>query len=121
MTERFRAPERAASYLCTGLIHDFPDSEAEIIFLSSAKSRRVQCEVKKIGHVLEDFCKDFPKCSVDYFPQNVYGVVAEIRCHGDRQHERKKTHGLKEDRRHRDQPVVIVMLNDSNGKFTETA
>lgn len=119
MTERFREPDRAVSYLSTGLQHDFPGAMAEIILVSKARSRRMICCVDDARPVLESFCKNFRRVSLDYFPDNVYGVVAEIRSHGDgnegdggRRHHKHHEH--------KERPFIIVVLQDMSPK-AETA
>lgn len=115
MTERFREPDRAVSYLSTGLRHDFPGATAEIILVSKARSRRTVCSVDEARPVLEGFCKNFRHVSLDYFPGNVYGVVAEIRSHGDGsesdgERRRHKHHEQKE------RPSIIVVVQDLPAK-----
>lgn len=115
MTERFREPDRAISYLSTGLRHDFPGATAEIILVSKARSRRMLCCVDEARPVLESFCKNFRNVSLDYFPGNVYGVVAEIRSHGDGSDSDGDRHRHKR-HEHKERPFIIVVLQDLPAK-----
>ena len=111
MTERFREPEWAVSYLSSGLNNDFPNTTAQIILVSEAHSRRVACPVTEIEQVLREFCHEFPRLSVDYFPRNRDGVVAEIRCHGaardDGQSRKDKHH---HDHQHKHHPIIVIVV-----------
>lgn len=118
MTERFRHAELAANYLASGLEEDFPDATIEVLFLSRENSRLAKCPVKEAGRVLRGFLRYFPKASVDYFPDNRYGVVAEVRCHGDLQvdadeaAENPELLRLKPDRHHHgERPMIVVVVN----------
>lgn len=110
MSEKFRESERAAAYLADGLNHDFPDAVAEVIQVSRQRPRCVKCPVWDIGPVLQRMCADFPMASVDYHPENPYGFVAEIRCHGE-----KKSHAMFR-RQQKDRPRIIVLLTRINGR-----
>lgn len=104
MHERFSESARAASYVTTGLMADYPDATAEVIQVVKNKPRHATCETREIGPVLESMCKSFPMASVDYHPDNPYGFVAEIRCYGET--------GLRTAFRPRqqDSPRVIILL-----------
>ena len=84
MQEKFDDPAKAANYVAEGLAKDYPDAVAEIIQVVRNHLRRVTCRVQEIGPILERACKGFPLASVEYHPDNPYGFVAEIRCHGER-------------------------------------
>lgn len=84
MHEKFRDSDKAASYVASGLRNDFPDATAEVIQILKTRPRKTHCEVSEIGPVLQRMCKKFPMASVEYHPENPYGFVAEIRCHGER-------------------------------------
>lgn len=113
MTERFREPDRAVSFVSTGLLHDFPSGRAEVILLSRAKSRRILCSMSEVNGVLRGFCKDFHRASVDYFPGNPDGVVAEIRAHSDgTEVSSERNHGKKT--KHKERPLVIVVVQPSD-------
>ncbi len=83
MYEKFNDPEKAVSYLTSGLIHDFPDAQAEVIWFYNHRARHEDCDVAHITPVLERMCGKFPKASVEYRPEHPYGYVAEIQCHGE--------------------------------------
>lgn len=83
MYEKFSDPEKAVSYLTTGLLHDFPDAEAEVIWFHNHRARQHACSVSHITTVLSQMCAKFPKASVEYRPEHPYGYVAEIQCHGE--------------------------------------
>lgn len=115
MTERFRKAEKGAEYLAQSLERDFPDADLEVLMLMKARSRRVKCEVAKVATVLQTLCKDFPRASVDYYPSNPYGVVAEIRCHGDMA--RSDSSSGRSGRR--DRPLIVVILEKMGGEEVE--
>ncbi len=110
MLEKFREPDKAASYVSSGLMHDFPDATAEVIHVLRGKPRRTVCEVKDIAPVLLKMCKGFPMASVEYHPSNPYGFVAEIRCHGE-------TGKITTFRRHKEgRPRILVLLTKVAGQ-----
>lgn len=110
MLEKFREADKAASYVSTGLMHDFPDATAEVIRVFRNRPRRKQCAVKEIAPILLAMCKGFPMASVEYHPDNPYGFVAEIRCHGEQGRSTVF-------RRHKDdRPRVLVLLTQIEGK-----
>ena len=81
MTESFREASKAASYVTSGLTHDFPDATAEVV-RTGHKPRSRECEVSYIQTVLDEMCRGFGPCFVEYHPSNAYGFVAEIRSGG---------------------------------------
>lgn len=106
MHEKFRDSDKAASYVTSGLTSDFPDAQAEVIQVLRNRPRRVSIDIAHIGPVLQRMCRKFPMASVDYHPENPYGFVAEIRCHGEQGHQTTF-------RRHKDKegrPRIIVLL-----------
>ena len=110
MYARFSDPEKAASYLASGLQKDFPGAVAEITFSSGHHARTATCEVGHIGPVLQQMCRRFPLASVDYHPENRYGFVGEIRCHGENK-------GTTVFQRHDAlRPRVVVMLTQVEGR-----
>ena len=109
MREKFRDADKAASYLSTGLIKDFPDAVAEVIHVVRNRPKRTTCEVSEIGPVLQAMCKDFPMASVDYHPQNPYGFVAEVKSHGEKSQSAFTKHK-------RDRSRIIVLLTRVSGQ-----
>ena len=108
--ERFREPDNAAAYVASGLMHDFPNATVEVIQYYRKRSRRIGCKTSEIGPVLSRMCKPFPMASVEYHPENKYGFVAEIRCHGERG-------GETTFRRHtKERPRVLVLLTEVDGE-----
>jgi len=83
MYARFNDPEKAAAYLASGLQKDFPDATAEVTFSAGRRHQSTTCDITHIGPVLQQMCRRFPLASVDYHPENRYGFVGEIRCHGE--------------------------------------
>ena len=76
---------------------------AEVIQVVRNHPRTVTCSTQEIAPILERACRNFPLASVEYHPDNPYGFVAEIRCHGER--------GTTIFERHkRDRPRVLVLL-----------
>ncbi len=84
MREKFRESDKAASYVSSGLLSQFPSATAEVIHVTRNRPRRVTCEIREIGPVLQRMCRHFPMTAVEYHPDNAYGFVAEIECHGER-------------------------------------
>ncbi|MDK1020945.1 MAG: hypothetical protein QGD90_04850 [Candidatus Hydrogenedentes bacterium] len=80
MTESFREPGKAASYVSSGLSHDFPDATVEIIRLAGHGRKQRVCETKDIDEVLKEMCRGSGPSRVDYHPNNAYGFVAQIDC-----------------------------------------
>ena len=110
MVEKFREADKAANYVTTGLMHDFPEATVEVIQVFKNRSRRATCATKDVGAILQRMCKRFPMASVEYHPENPYGFVAEIRCHGE-------LGGGTSFRRHtKERPRILVMLMLVNGK-----
>ena len=110
MFERFNESAKAAEFVAAGLRNDFPDALAEVIQVIKNRPRRVSCTVAEIEALLLSACKGFPKASVDYHPENPYGFVAEIRCHGER------SRSTKFERHKRERPRVLVLLTRVAGK-----
>ena len=110
MQEKFDNPGDAASYVAEGLAKDYPDAVAEIIQVVRNHPRTVTCRVEEIFPVLERACRDFPLASVEYHPDNPYGFVAEIRCHGE------QGPNTTFERHKRDRPRVLVLLTQVGGK-----
>ena len=110
MQEKFDDPAKAANYVAEGLAKDYPDAVAEIIQVVRNHPRRVTCRTQEIGPILERACKGFPLASVEYHPENPYGFVAELRCHGER------GKGTTFERHKRDRPRVLVLLTQVGGK-----
>lgn len=79
MTENFREPGKAASYVSSGLSHDFPDATMEVIRVAKRGRKQRICETKDIDQVLNEMCRGFGPSKVDYHPNNTYGFVAEIK------------------------------------------
>lgn len=111
MHEKFRESSKAANYVTAGLLHDFPDATAEVIQVSKSRSRVRKCKVSEIGPILEQMCRPFPNASVHYHPDNSYGFVAEIHCHGERGKSTKFG-----SRHSHTRPRVIVLLREIKGK-----
>lgn len=104
MQEKFDNPAQAASYVAEGLVKDYPDAVAEIIQVVRNHPSTVTCTVQEIAPILEHACKDFPLASVEYHPDNPYGFVAEIRCHGE------LGPNTRFQRHKRDRPRILVLL-----------
>ena len=110
MYQTFNDSAKAVDYVATGLARDFPDATAEVIQVVNNRPRRVSCKISEVEALLQQACKGFPKASVEYHPENAYGFVAEIRCHGERS--RSTTF----ERHKRDRPRVPVLLTRVAGK-----
>jgi len=69
--------------------------------------------MSEVNGVLRGLCKDFHRASVDYFPTNPDGVVAEIRAHSDGgEVHAERDHGKKN--KHKERPLVIVVVQPSD-------
>lgn len=81
MHERFNDPVRAATYVCSGLIADYPEEEVEITAVHGAKKRTRTCTPGEAGHILELFCTRYPRVTVHFTPDDEDGTVAKMWCH----------------------------------------
>jgi hypothetical protein len=81
MHERFREGWRAAAYVGGGFMTDFSNAMVEVIFEKGGQLFRRQCKSREVGHVVEEYCKRFPKASVHYHEADENGLVAEVHCH----------------------------------------
>lgn len=81
MREKFAESWRAAGYVATGLITDFPNSTFEVTLLYRKDQVTQICKVGQIGRVLESLCKGFPLATVYYQPEADDEPVAMIHCH----------------------------------------
>lgn len=78
---KFATPDKAASYVGSGLAVLFPNQPVEVVFhFANTRIRHAVCKTHELGHVLEQLCRRFPNASVDYHPENTDGFLAEIRC-----------------------------------------
>lgn len=107
MYEKFDHPSKAIAFLVTGLRKDFTDAEAEVSFFHHGRVRKRTIDIPHIAPVLEQYCKKFPKVTVEYRPDNPYGYVAEIQCHGETNPGRK-TQFIK--RGDSPRPRVVVLI-----------
>ena len=87
MHERFAQGWRAAAYVAGGLVAEFPKSAFEVVFEYQGTITRKTCSAREVGHVLDEFCRGFPKATAYYEPEGGKQYVAEIHCHCS--HEKK--------------------------------
>ncbi len=85
MHERFAEGWRAATYLGSGLVNDFPNSRFEVRFYLRGQHVRRECRASEVGQVVAEMCKDFPKASVYYYPEEEEECLAEVHCHCGRE------------------------------------
>ena len=109
MREKFRESDKAASYVSSGLLSQFPSATAEVIHVARSRPHRVTCEIRELGPVLQRMCRSFPMAAVEYHPDNAYGFVAEIQCHGE---SNKGSFRARKPDRER----VVILLTRINGK-----
>jgi hypothetical protein len=81
MHERFNEGWRAADYVASGLLTDFPNSVFEVSLIGRAHGAHRECRAHEAGAAIAELCKDFPKASVYYYPEEEYGYLAEVHCH----------------------------------------
>lgn len=81
MHERFTEGWRAAAYLGSGVLADFPNSVFDVTLTLRGERFHKVCRASDLGHVLVEMCKRFPKASAYYYPEEEFGYVAEIHCH----------------------------------------
>lgn len=105
MHEKFREAWKAASYVASGLISDFPDKKLEVTYMFRGRSETTRCSAKEVGPVIEVYCRKFPKATVYYHGSGGYEVAAEIRCHCS--HEKSKG-CCKDGHQHRAKILVSV-------------
>jgi hypothetical protein len=108
MYERFNSSKQAVSFLCDGLVHDFPDAEAEVLVFHNRRSKCRECRVSHLASMLERYCAQYPKASVEYRPENPYGFVAEIQCHGETNSKRDTNFRRRSNDFNR--PRVVILL-----------
>ena len=106
--EKFADPVRAASYVGSGLLRAFPNGVVEVVLHSPARERRWVGRADEAGHIIEMFCRRFPRPVVYYHPENPDGNVAEIECHCGH-----KSHATCCKRRGDRPKVVIRVTRDS--------
>jgi hypothetical protein len=81
MHERFNDGWRAADYVASGLLTDFPNSLFEVALMGRGQCIRRVCHAHEAGAVIAEFSKSFPKASVYYYPEEEFGYLAEVHCH----------------------------------------
>lgn len=81
MHERFTEGWRAAAYISSGVLTDFPNSTFDVTLTLRGQRFRKVCKAADLGGVLVEMCKNFPKASAYYYPDEEYGYIAEIHCH----------------------------------------
>ncbi|HIJ65470.1 MAG TPA: hypothetical protein HPP77_05905 [Candidatus Hydrogenedentes bacterium] len=79
--EQFSTIAKAAGYLGSGFICDFPNQAVEITFRAKGRTRTRVCKANEVSLYAERFCRDFPRATVYYRPDDPDGCVAEIHCH----------------------------------------
>ena len=108
MHEHFRETDKAISWFLAGLTGRFNDEEVEVIRIEPNKVVRVFCSMNQVGSLLRHYCRRYKSASVHLHPDNKYGFVGEIRCHGNVDHHKA------------DRPRVIVQLaNVRNAQLLE--
>jgi hypothetical protein len=96
MHETFRETDKAISWFLSGLIGPLGNEEVEVIRIEPHKVIRVFCRMQQVGGLLRQYCRSYKNASVHLHPDNKYGFVGEIRCHGNHDHHKA------------DRPRVIV-------------
>ncbi len=85
MHERFAEGWRAAGYVGSGILTDYPNSLFEVVLQSRGQIRRRICTAQELGKVIGEYCRDFPRASVYYDPEQENGLIAEVHCHCGRE------------------------------------
>lgn len=98
MHEHFRETDKAITWFLSGLNAQFGDEDVEVIQIEPQKVIRVFCRLSQVGALLRQYCRHYKNASVHLHPDNKYGFVGEIRCHGNFDHKKA------------DRPRVIVQL-----------
>lgn len=98
MHENFRDTDKAITWFLSGLMTQFRNEQVEVIRIEPHKVIRVFCDMQQVGALLRQYCRHYKNASVHLHPDNQYGFVGEIRCHGNADHH------------HADRPRVIVQL-----------
>lgn len=109
MHESFRDTDKAISWFLTGLTSEFVGAPVEVIRIEPQKVVRVFCDMNQVGTLLRQYCRHYKNASVHLHPDNPYGFVGEIRCHGNFDHHKG------------DRPRVIVQLANITNKQLLTA
>lgn len=98
MHETFRETDKAISWFLAGLMGQFEDEQVEVIRIEPQRVIRVFCDIHQVGGLLRRYCRHYKNATVHLHPDNKYGFVGEIRCHGNFDHHKA------------DRPRVIVQL-----------
>ncbi len=98
MHETFRDTDKAINWMLSGLASQFGSDEVEVIRIEPNKMIRVFCAMNQVGGLLHQYCRHYKSASVHLHPDNKYGFVGEIRCHGNVNHQKA------------DRPRVILQL-----------
>lgn len=85
MHERFTEGWRAAAYISAGVVNDFPNSTFDVTLTLRGQHFRKMCNAQDLSVVLVEMCKNFPRASAYYYPDEDYGYIAEIHCHCSRE------------------------------------
>lgn len=98
MHETFLDTDKAISWFLSGLTSEFKGEQVEVIRIEPHKVIRVFCDIEQVGGLLRQYCRHYKNATVHLHPDNPYGFVGEIRCHGNFDHHKA------------DRPRVIVQL-----------
>jgi len=106
MHEKFREVWKAASYVASGLISDFPDRKLEVTYHYRDHIEQTVCSGRDVGHVIEGYCRKFPLATVYYHGTESYGLIAQIRCHCGRE----KSRGCCKEGRHHRAKILVSLV-----------
>jgi len=98
MHEQFRDTDKAISWLLAGVTGPFCGEQVEVIQIEPHRVVRVYCQMDQVGTLLRQYCRRYKNASVHLHPDNKYGFLGEIRCHGNFDHHKA------------DRPRVILQL-----------
>ena len=111
MHEKFRESWKAAAYIASGLHSDFPNEKFMVQQYFRDRITERVCTASDAGHVIEDFCKQFPLATVYYHGESSFGFIAQVRCHC--QHE--KSRGCCRDGHHHRAKILVTLAPVEEG------
>lgn len=106
MHEKFREAWKAAGYVASGLVSDFPGGNVEVAFHYRDQVEQTVCPVGEAGRIIERYSLKFPMATVYYHGTSAYGFVAQLRCHCSRE----KSRGCCRDGHHHRAKILVTLV-----------
>ena len=113
MVYKYDSSQEAVAFVAGCLAEQFSDAHAELIYFSRNHAQTVACSLEKVAGVLGKMCRRWPRITVEYTPNNKYGLVAELQCHGEKTEGHTTLWRLRKDY---SRPRVVIMLTKIDGQ-----